>query len=803
MSRMNKVTAFAVLSSMVLALSVGNASAAPVGKDKGIDKKVKQVAVMSKISKDSKGTEKITWNEKKGVPNFVQGKMSDKKLRNTNDAVAILEENKALFDMESASNEVNLMDESVDELGMKMFKFQQTYQGIPVFGNEVIVHADKNGVASSINGYYDPEVKRSGLKTKVKLTADEAIAAAKADTGLANIEHFDIAKSDKYFYQSKNGAYHLVYLVTLSTLEGAEPAYWDVFVDAQNGKIVDKLNKVYDAHAVGSGKGVLGATRSLNTDSYTGGYYLRDITKPMYSTGGKIETYSANYTQTLPGTLMTDSDNNWNDPAAVDAHYHSGIVYDYYKNKHNRNSFDGNGATLKSTVHYDRNYANAFWNGTQMVYGDGDGSTFTALSAGLDVVGHEITHAVTERTANLTYSYQSGALNESWSDALGNLIENKADDLWQVGEDIYTPNTPNDAMRSMSNPGLNGNPAHMNDYVNTSSDNGGVHTNSGIPNKAFYNFVTTSGITRDNAGKVWYRALTQYMTSNSQFMDARNATIQAATDLFGASSAEVTAVTNAWSNVGVGSSAGNTNDSYEPNESMSAAYGPITSGTVYNGKISTATDQDWFKFNINTTGTISVTLNNLPNDYDLYLYNSAGTEVAKSENTNTTSESISYSATATGTYYVKVNGHNGAMNTSTAYALKATYPTSSSSVGQWYYESMMSSTPHPYANYATYAPSTYTKIGATQVALHFSYFDTEQGYDFVTIKDKNGSVIHNLSGTLGSFWVIVDGDKISAQLISDLYVNAWGYSIDQVAYFSSNPLFSGSTITTVDPIIGN
>ncbi|TCP53777.1 Zn-dependent metalloprotease [Tumebacillus sp. BK434] len=796
MSRINKVTAFAVMSTMVLTLAAGNASAAPAGKDKAIDKKEKQVQALSKIAPQA-----VSWNDNKGVPTFVTGKLSDKKLSNANDAVSFLEENKSIFDMDSATGELSLLTSAQDELGTKMFKFQQQFQGIPVFGHELIVHADKNGVVTSINGYYDPEVKRSDVKAKEKLSVDEAIAAAKANTGLSGIQNFSIAKGDKYFYQAKNGKYHLIYLVTLSTTEGAAPAYWDVFVDAQTGKVVDKLNKSAHAHAVGTGTGVNGATRSLNTDSYSGGYYLRDVSKPMFATGGKIETYTANYTSTYPGTLMTDADNVWTDPAAVDAHYHSGQVYDYYYNKHNRNSYDGVGGTMKSTVHYGRNYVNAFWDGTQMVYGDGDGRDFIAFSAALDVVGHEITHGVTERTANLVYSYQSGALNESWSDVLGNLIENKPDDLWLVGEDIYTPGIANDALRSMSNPTLYGDPAHMDQYVNTSSDNGGVHTNSGIPNKAFYNFVTTSGITRDNAGKVWYRALTQYLTSNSQFIDAKNATVQAATDLFGASSAEVTAVSNAWTAVGVG--VPNTGDAYEPNDSRATAYGPITSGTVYNGKISTSSDQDWFKFTTSASGTISVTLTNLPGDYDLYLYNSAGTEVAKSWNSGTSNESISYNSTASGDYYVKVVGYSGAMSTSVAYALKATYPNGTPTTGQWYYETMAFNTPHPYSNSTTYAAHTYTKTGAQQVALHFSRFETESGYDKVTIKDKNGTVIFTYSGTKAAFWAIVDGDKISSTLTTDYSVTGWGYSIDQVGYFSTAPLFGAVSTTSTDPIIGN
>jgi len=797
---MKKWTALAVVSTVVFAVATQGSFAAQTvgGKDKATDKKAKQVAVLSEISKHSKGQEKIEWNTKTGVPNFVVGKVSALKLADSNDAVAILEENKGLFDMESAAEELSLTAQSHDTLGTKMFKFQQTYKGVPIFGNQLILHADKNGDTTSINGYYDPEVKVKGVNVNPKLTVNEAMKIAKADLGLEAVQNFDLADTKLMIFSGDKG-YYLTYLVTLSTLEGDEPVYSQVFVDAHNGFIVNKIDKVEYAAAVGTGKGVLGDTKSpLNTDSYTSGYYLRDLTKYMTSAnGGKIETYTANNGQTLPGTLASDTDNNWTDGAAVDAHYYAGVVYDYFYNKLGRNSFDGNGATMKQTVHYGSKYNNAFWNGTQMVYGDGDGTTFIAFSGSLDVVAHEITHAVTERTADLVYSYQSGALNESWSDVFGNLIENKADNNWLVGEDVYTPSTPGDALRSMSNPPAYGDPGHMDQYVNTSSDNGGVHTNSGIPNKAFYNFVTTPGITRDNAAKIWYRALAQYLTTNSQFIDAKNATVQAATDLFGAGSAEANAANAAWLAVGVG--VPNTGDAFEPNDSLAAAYA-IENSTTYNGKISTSNDQDWFKFNALAGGAVNVTLSSLPGDYDLYLYNSAGTQLAKSENGSTTAESIAYTAQAAGTFYVKVVGYNGAMS-NTAYALTASFPTSAP-IGNWYYETKRFETPHPYANnYNNGTAHTYTKAGATKVGLHFSSFDTESGYDFVYIKNKAGQTVATYSGSRAAFWVYVDGDTATSNLVTDNSITKQGYVIDQVAYFSQTPLATDAVTTFNDPII--
>lgn len=795
-----KLTAVAVISTMTISLLTSAAFAAPKEKQKEWDKKIKQLTVITEISKHSKGKEKVSWNTRKGVPHFVSGKLSKKKLKDSGDARHIMNEIKDAFDMDSPEDELNLTDTSSDELGM-MFKYQQVHKGIPVFGNQLILHANSDGEASIVTGYYDPEIKKAGVKTRPKMADNEAIEAAKNELGLSSVQQFEVSKAELYIYESKDQKYHLAYLVTLSTLEGEQPAYWDVFVDARDGDILNKIDKLSTADAVGSGTGVLGDSKSLHTDSYSGGYYLRDVSKPMNATGGKIETYTAKNGTSLPGTLMTDTDNVWTDGAAVDAHYYAGAVYDYYYQKHNRNSFDGNGASLKSTVHYSSRYNNAFWDGVQMVYGDGDGTTFRPLSGSLDVVGHEITHAVTERTANLVYQDQPGALNESFSDVFGNLIENKSDENWLVGEDIYTPGTSGDALRSMSNPTQFGDPDHMRDYVYTSSDNGGVHTNSGIPNKAFYNFVTSPGVTRDDAGKVWYRALSRYLTTNSQFVDARNATIQAATDLFGANSAQVQAVTNAWDDVGVGSTSSG-GDSYEPNDSLSQAYGPIDSDVVYNGKISTGTDADWFKFTTNSGGSIQLSLSNLPADYDLYFYDENGNQLGRSWNGGTSSESISYSASAAGTFYAKVIGYNGAMSNSQSYALKVTYPTSNNSA-QWYYQNMTFDTPHPYANnYNNGTQHTYSKPGAQKVALHFSRFETEANYDLVHIKDKNGNVVNTYSGNLNAFWAIVDGDTITSNLVTDYSITHYGYTIDQVGYFSTAPLEETDSEKTDSPIIG-
>ena len=217
----------------------------------------------------------------------------------------------------------------------------------------------------------------------------------------------------------------------------------------------------------------------------------------------------------------------------VDAHYGATATYDYYKNTHGRNSYDGNNATITSTVHYSSNYNNAFWNGSQMVYGDGDGSTFIALVA-LDIVAHELTHAVTERTANLVYEKEPGALNESVSDIFGIMVDR---DDWLIGEDSYTPGTSGDALRHLDDPTLGGQPDHYDDRLYPGSctpsqynDYCGVHSNSGIPNKAAYLMiqggthggVTVTGVGRAAVEDIWYRALTTYVTSQTNFDGARS-----------------------------------------------------------------------------------------------------------------------------------------------------------------------------------------------------------------------------------------------------------------------------------------
>ncbi len=775
--------------SAIMVLVLGSLLLQPIhsvfaAKDHNIDKKQKQMEILDKFeSMSGKKLMKVSWDKKRGVPDFISGVLSEQKITSTSDLLTYLNQNKALFDLEAGEFRVDSV--TTDKLGMTHYRTQLTVDNIPVYGAELLVHTDKSGKVVVINGQVEPKLAKIEWSKRVKVSPEEAVDKAKQVLSFQpTAESFSSEPKGKLFLYQYKQQWQPVYLVDLQYIQ-PEAGRTFVFVSAVNGKVVYSYDATANAATTGSGVGVLGDTKTLNTYYSSSTYYLYDTTKAM---SGIIKTYTSNNGTTLPGSYVTDTDDVFNssaEAAAVDAHYYAGVTYDYYYNTFSRNSYDNNGSDIISSVHYSSNYNNAFWNGSQMVYGDGDGTTFIPLSGALDVVAHELTHAVTDTTAGLVYQDQSGALNESTSDVFGMLAEAyNGDTDWLMGEDVYTPGTPGDALRSLSNPTLYGQPDNMNDYVYTTSDNGGVHTNSGIPNKAFYNIATTIGL--DKSGEIYYRALTTYLTSQSDFTDARNSLLQAATDLYGSSSPEYQAVDDGYTAVGIGGTS--TSDTYEPNNTLSAAYGPLTSGTTYNSYIWSSSDVDYYKFDTTSTGTIAVSLTNLPGDYDVYLYNASGTQLARSINGGTTNESISYSATSTGTFYVKVIGYNGASSTTTAYALNVTYPTGSQTA-QWYYETATYDTPHPYPNYYD-AGHTYTKTGAQKVALHFSQFETESGYDYVYIKDKNGTVISQYDGTQAAFWAIVDGDGITANLVSDYSVTYYGYHIDQVAYYNDTPLIT-------------
>ncbi|MGG3468671.1 M4 family metallopeptidase [Neobacillus pocheonensis] len=501
---------------------------------------------------------KVNWKKGQTVPSFVHGKLSTKAYKDKTAIKQFLKENKELYQLDT-DKDLTLLNVETDELGSTHYNFVQSVQGIPVDGAKFKVHTDKNGIVTAVNGdvfpkassYFKGALKANLSKSEaldkawksINLTKNDTLTNAQVDPTGKKVE--DTAEKAELVVYKKANDFYLAYKTNLQFIQ-PYGANWVVYVDAVNGNILNSYNAVADGATTGSGYGVLGDYKTFNTYFSNSTYYLYDVTKPMT---GVIETRTAQNRTVLPGNYSVDPDNQFNavsQGADVDANYYAGKVYDYYKNTFNRNSFDNNGATIRSSVHYSRNYNNAFWNGQQMVYGDGDGVQFRPLSGALDVVAHELTHAVTERTAGLEYQYQSGALNESISDTFGVFLD-KGDYL--MGEDVYTPQKSGDALRSLSNPPLYGQPDNMSNYVNTTSDNGGVHTNSGIPNKAAY--LTINSLGTSVAEKIYYRALTVYLAPQSDFSDARAALLAAAADLYGSGSTQYNAVASAWSSVGV------------------------------------------------------------------------------------------------------------------------------------------------------------------------------------------------------------------------------------------------------------
>ena len=298
----------------------------------------------------------------------------------------------------------------------------------------------------------------------------------------------------------------------------------------------------------------------------------------MTPAGVKRRTiYNAQEEPNLPGKLVRgEGAAKGKDVMINEAYDYSGIVYDFYSKVFGRNSVDDRGMRLDSSVHFREDtteaFDNAFWNGSQMVYGDGDGVTFDRFTKCLDVIGHELTHGVTQYEAGLAYRGQSGALNESFSDVFGSLVKQwhlkqsaaKAD--WLIGAGLLGKAIHGVALRSLKAPGTAYNdphfggkdpqPGHMKDYVklpNTGpGDNGGVHINSGIPNHAFFLVATQlGGNAWERAGKIWYDALCNRIRADSTFKTAAQATLASATTLYGATSAELKAVKSAWQEVGV------------------------------------------------------------------------------------------------------------------------------------------------------------------------------------------------------------------------------------------------------------
>ncbi len=531
----------------------------------------------------------ILWNNKTGTPRFILVKVNALHKGNIILSISQKEEaaknflifNKTLLQIDDPAYEFFLKSADTDELGMTHFKYTQMYRGLEVWGKELIVHEDAHGNVTSLNGVYE-RTPSSVTDINGTLSNKEAISKAiyeiektenikELSQAYKNLLGYKGPTAEKVIWFDDNSKPHLAWVVEVRSGLTED---WFYFIDAQTKEMLNYYNTVcFDGPQTATATDLNNVNRTIGTYQVGSTYYMIDASQNMFNAAsstlpdnpsGAIVALDIKNQDLSSSSLLyyvASSNNQWNDPAAVSANYNAVQTYKYYLNVHSRNSIDGNKMNIYSIVHVTEDGSpmeNAFWSGTVMCYGDG-GSYFKPLAGGLDVAAHEMTHGVTQYTAGLEYQNESGALNESLSDVFGVLVDSLN---WTMGENIIRDynSFPSGALRDMANP-HNGStegdpgwqPSKMSEYQqlpNTQNgDWGGVHINSGIPNHAFY--FAAQSIGRYKAGKIWYRALTIYMSRSAQFIDARIATENAAEDLYGNTSNEYKAIQTAWDAVEV------------------------------------------------------------------------------------------------------------------------------------------------------------------------------------------------------------------------------------------------------------
>ncbi len=473
-----------------------------------------------------------------------------------------------------------------DELGMRHLRYQQMYKGLIVEMGKYFLH-ENNGFVSSANGLFytigaldiNPVLSvESAFKAALKnINARKYLWQDPVEEALLRTEQNNLTATwlpkgtlvvfpGNVYLKSPKAV--LCWKFDIYAIDPLSRNY--IYVNATNGEIIYKENRICNIATTGTGNTKYNGTQSFTTDSVSANVFrLRDNSR-----GAVVETYNMQKGTGYGAAIdFTDADNVWTsvtnqDNAALDAHWGAEKTYDYYLAVHGRNSYDNAGSAMRSYVHYSNAYNNAFWDGVRMTYGDGDGTTFTALTE-LDVCGHELTHGVTANSSGLIYSNESGALNESFSDIFGKAIDFYVNPLaatWKIGAKCYTPGTAGDALRYMNNPNLAGNPDtyHGTSWYNGTADNGGVHTNSGVQNFWFYLLVSggsgtndvgfiynVAGIGIEKARRIAYRNNTVYLSPSATYADAAFYALKSASDLFGICSPEAVSVKNAWDAVGV------------------------------------------------------------------------------------------------------------------------------------------------------------------------------------------------------------------------------------------------------------
>lgn len=555
----------------------------------------------------------------RGVPAYIEGKLLPLLQRRTTTegkAMDYLTAAAPLMKVNDPEQNFMITRIETDAIGMQHVRLQQIHQQIPVYGAEVILHSDGSDF-DFLNGKYYPSFHLASVEPLIdELSSEELVrndlgTITTYENNVLQLMGAPSMRSELVIYFKENTP-HLVWHHT-AYKNLAER--WEYFSDAISGEIIEKYLSIckfhnhqpgkwnscqsadlnldfsvsqeiqnqnettpLDGKAIAIARDLFDINRNINTWEAGSRFYLIDGARDIFSPAsnmpndpnGVLWTIDAFNTSPAKSNFRYDHiisiNNTWPNKTSISAHYNSGKSFEYFRNVHNRKSINGNSGNIISLINVadedGSSMGNAFWNGAAMFYGNGDGA-FRELARGLDVAGHEMSHGVIQSTANLEYQGESGALNESFADVFGAMIDR---DDWLIGEDVVRTNAfPSGALRSLENPhnGASTNdfnrgwqPKHYNERFTGSADNGGVHINSGIPNHAFFRFATAIG--KDKAEKVYYRALTNYLTKSSKFVDCRVAVIKAATDLHGASSAEVTAARTAFDAVGIlGDQSGN------------------------------------------------------------------------------------------------------------------------------------------------------------------------------------------------------------------------------------------------------
>jgi Zn-dependent metalloprotease/PKD repeat protein len=517
------------------------------------------------------GTDKTRVIRKGNAPVYIEKSINPLKsaasLTHEERFYAFLEETKGITNVAYPRESFKISGIHTDTLDITHIKAYQQYKGINIYGSESTLHLDAQkerftgsfcNVQQDISE--DPKIDIAQALQKTLQDLKQITVYRELSDKEKEFLHYESPTYSLVFYDKGEQTYVLTWAITVRPNFIEE---WKYFIDAASGGIIHRFNNTnMDGPATGTGVDLNDVSRTFDVYLKSGTYYLYNITEHMFdpvTEEGVIVTLDAKNTSTinLDFSFVTSIDNSWTQKAAISAHCNATQTYKYFNSTFKRNSINGQGGNIISLINVaeiDGNpMQNAFWNGQAVFYGNG-GEYFKPLAGALDVTAHELGHGVVSTTANLEYYGQSGSINETYADIFASMVDR---DDWLIGEDITkTAYSPSGALRNMADPHNTGDsskiywqPSHITEMYLGTDDNRGVHINSGIGNHAYYLYATAIG--KDKAEKVFYRALTEYLTMTSKFIDFRIAVIQSAIDLFGNSSQEANMVGKSFDAVGI------------------------------------------------------------------------------------------------------------------------------------------------------------------------------------------------------------------------------------------------------------